>query len=136
MFLIGFPLLVVPFALYNMIAFLLGLDWSREIASIRMMSGAAWSFTPGDLLVTGAIIILFFEMLKTARLAARTIVDHLLSMLLFAAMFAEFLLVKQAASGTFFLLVVIGFVDVAGGFTIPTRPRPIAIESVETIQAA
>src|SRR5258705_477817 len=69
MFLIGFPLLVVPFAIYNMIAFLLpGVEWSHEIAAIRLMSAADWSLTPGDLLVAGAIVILFFEMLKSARL--------------------------------------------------------------------
>jgi hypothetical protein len=137
MFLIGFPLLVVPFAIYNMIAFLLpGVEWSREIAAIRMMSGAEWLLTPGALLVAGAILVLFFEILKSRRLAARSIIDHLLSALLFGAMIAEFLLVRQAASDTFFLLVVASFVDVAGGFAIRTAPRAMPIEHVEHIQAA
>ena len=42
-------------------------------------------------------------------------------MILFVGMGAEFLLVKQAATSTFFLLLVISFVDVAGGFAISMR---------------
>jgi hypothetical protein len=136
MFLIGFPLLVVPFAIYNMIAFLLpGIEWSHEMAAIHLTSGADWSLTPGELLVAGAIAILFFEMLKSTRLATRTIVDHLLAALLFGAMIAEFLLVRQAASGTFVLLVVIAFADVAAGFAVRAAPRAIAIEGADDVRA-
>src|SRR5262249_61272918 len=53
--------------------------------------------------------------------SSRSIVDHGLSLLLFVGMTAEFLMVKQAASGTFFLLLVVSFVDVAGGFTMTIR---------------
>jgi hypothetical protein len=60
-------------------------------------------------------------MLKAARLSRRSIIDHLLSMVLFVGMLIEFLLVKQAASSTFFLLLVISFVDVMGGFAISVR---------------
>jgi hypothetical protein len=139
MFLIGFPLLVLSFAIYNMIAFLLpGLAWSQEIVKIRMVSGADWTLTPGELVVGLSVIILFFEMLKATRLSTRTIVDHALSTVLFIGMIVEFLLVRQAASGTFFLLLVISFVDVVGGFTITIRTaqRDISVEGVDKIQAA
>ncbi|HEY2136048.1 MAG TPA: hypothetical protein VGH49_09180 [Xanthobacteraceae bacterium] len=126
MFLIGFPLLVVPFAIYNMIAFLLpGFEWSHPIVTVHLMSGAEWPFTSGELLVAVAIMVLFFEMLKSRRLADRSIIDHLLSVLLLAALIAEFVLVRQAASGTFFLLAVIGFVDMAGGFTMRAARRSV-----------
>ena len=82
-----------------MIAFLLpGLEWSHDMAAVRLASGATWSLTTGDLLVAVAVVILFFETLKVARFATRSVVDHLLSALLFGAMLAEFLLVRQAAS--------------------------------------
>jgi hypothetical protein len=42
-------------------------------------------------------------------------------MVLFVAMLIEFLLVKQVASSTFFLLLVISFVDVMGGFAVSIR---------------
>ena len=43
--------------------------------------------------------------------------------LLFAGMLAEFVLVKQAASAAFFLLLVMSFFDVLGGFALPMRSR-------------
>jgi len=131
-FLIGFPLLIIPFAIYNMIAFLLpGVSWTHDITTVHMVSGAEWSLTPGELVIAVGVVVLFFEMLKATRLSTRTIVDHVLSTLLFIGMIVEFLLVKQAATGTFFLLLVISFVDVAGGFTITIRTaqRDISVES-------
>ena len=139
MFLIGFPLLILPLAIYNMIAFLLpGLKWSDTLPTVKMVSGEAWALTYGELLIATSIILLFFEMLKATRLSTRTIVDHGLSTVVFIGMLVEFLLVRQAASGTFFLLLVISFVDVIGGFTITIRTaqRDITIEGNEKIQAA
>ena len=139
MFMVAVPLLIIPFAIYNMIAFLLpGIGWSQEITRFHMVSGAEWTFTPGELLIGLSIVLLFFEMLKATRLSTRTIVDHVLSTLLFVGMIVEFLLVPQAASGTFFLLLVISFVDVAGGFTITIRTaqRDITVESAEDVRPA
>ncbi len=48
-------------------------------------------------------------------------IDHVLSTVLFLGMLVEFLLVKQAATATFFLLLVISFVDVLGGFAVTMR---------------
>ena len=139
MYLIGFPLLVIVFALYNMVAFLMpGLAWTQQVVLIRMMSGADWSLTPGDLMLTLAVLLLFVEIVKATWLATRTIIDHVLSTLLFIAMLVEFLLVKQAATATFFLLLVISFVDVVGGFTVTVRTaqRDISVEGAEKMQQA
>ncbi len=134
---VGFPLLVIPFAIYNMIAFLTpGLSWTAEIATVHMVSGAAWPVTPGEILVGLSILTLFVELLKATRLSSRTIVDHILSTVLFVGMLVEFLLVQQAASATFFLLLVISFVDVVGGFTISIRTaqRDVTFEGVEKVE--
>jgi len=99
MFLIGFPLLLVPFAIYNIVAFLMpGTSWTSTLATVHMMSGADWAMSGGDMLVTLAILLLFVEMMKAAQPGSRGVVDHGLSLLLFLAMTAEFVLVKQAAS--------------------------------------
>ena len=51
MFLIGFPLLLIPFAIYNIVAFLMpGVSWTGTVASIHMISGADWTMTAGQLL--------------------------------------------------------------------------------------
>jgi hypothetical protein len=56
--------------------------------------------------------------------------DHVLSMVLFVAMLVEFMTVKGVASATFFLLLVISFVDVAAGFAVSIRsaPRDILVD--------
>ena len=87
----------------------------------------------GDVLVTFAILLLFVEMVKVVRIGTRGVVDHGLALLLLLAMLAEFVLVKQAASATFFLLVVLSFFDVLGGFTLTRRSArsDMVIESSE-----
>jgi hypothetical protein len=130
-FLIGIPLLIIPFAIYNMIAFLTPMEWRTPLATIPMMSGARWDITAQDGLLTFAIMLLFIEIFKASRSSSsRGIVDHMLSMLLFIAMLIEFLLVAPAATSTFFLLMMISFVDVIGGFAITARAarRDVAIE--------
>ncbi len=136
MFLIGFPLLIIPFVIYNMFAFLFGvINWTTPITSVQIISGGVWQIAPGDLLIAFTIVILFVEMLKATRIGVRTIIDHMLSMVVFIAMIVEFLLVRQAATSTFFLLIVIAFVDVLGGFTISVRTaqRDIGIETADRI---
>jgi hypothetical protein len=130
-FLIGIPLLIIPFAIYNMIAFLTPMDWRSPLATVRMVSGAGWEITAQDALLTLTILLLFIEIFKASRSSAsRGIVDHMLSLLLFVAMLIEFLLIPQAATSTFFLLLMISFVDVIGGFAITARAarRDVAIE--------
>jgi len=124
MFLIGFPLLLVPFAIYNIVVFLMpGVSWTGTLATVHMKSGADWAMSGGDVLVSLAILLLFVEMVKVVRVGRRSIVDHGLALLLFVGMAAEFVLVKQAASATFFLIVVMSFFDVVGGFALPMRSR-------------
>jgi len=137
MSLFGIPLLIIPFAVYNMLAFLLAIDWSKQTGSIQMVSGAQRSVSYGEILIGASILVLFFELLKATRLTTRTIVDHTLSTVLFIGMIIEFLLVQKCATGTFFLLLIISFVDVVGGFTISIRAaqRDVNIQGVERVPA-
>ncbi len=131
MSLIGFPLLLIPFAIYNIVAFLMpGVSWNGTLTTVHMVSGGDWTMSTGDLLVTLTILLLIAEVMKSTRIGVRSVVDHGLSLVLFLAMLVEFLLVKQAASGTFFLLLVISFVDVLGGFavTLRTAQRDLTVE--------
>jgi hypothetical protein len=139
MFVLGVPLLIFPFAIYNILVFLMPtFAWTGELWHFRMMSGGEWGITPGDIMIAGSIVILLIEMLKAARMSRRTIVDHLLSMILFIGMLVEFLMVKEVASTTFFLLLVISFVDVTGGFAVSLRAaqRDISVEGVENVRSS
>jgi hypothetical protein len=129
MFVLGFPLLLIPFAIYNMIAFLTpGVSWTTPVATIHMMSGQDWVLTWEDLLLAFAILLLAIEMLKSTRMGMRSIVDHILAMALFIAMLVEFLLVRQAGTSTFFLLTMISLVDVLVGFIVSIRSSQRQVE--------
>ena len=123
---IGFPLLVIPFAIYNVLAFpslFPSVTLTSEVPGVQfhLPSGVDWKFYTGDLLITFAIFILYVEILKATRLGRRNVLDHTLSIVLFVILVAEFVTIKQAATSTFFLLMVISFVDVIGGFAVSVR---------------
>jgi hypothetical protein len=131
MFVLGFPLLLIPFAIYNMIAFLTpGVSWTAPVTTVHMMSGQDWVLTWEDILIAFSIFLLWIEMIKATRMGMRSVMDHILAMILFIGMLVEFLLVPQAATSTFFLLMSIALVDVLAGFIIGMRAgrRQIEVE--------
>jgi hypothetical protein len=138
MFMLGFPLLLVPFAIYNIIAFLMpGVSWTGVVTTVHLASGADWTMSAGDMLLALAIVLLCGEVLKSTRIGMRTVVDHALSLILFLGMLVEFILVKQAATATFFLLLVVSFIDVLSGFAVTLRSaqRDLTVEGVERVSS-
>jgi hypothetical protein len=134
MFVLGFPLLLIPFAIYNMIAFLTpGVSWTAPVTTVHMMSGQDWVLTWEDLLLAFSILLLWVEIIKSTRIGMRSVMDHILAMALFIGMLVEFLLVPRAATSTFFLLMIIALVEVLAGFIIGMRgaQRQIEIEGPE-----
>jgi hypothetical protein len=134
MFALGFPLLLVPFAIYNIIAFLMpGVTWASPVTTVHMMSGQDWVLTWEDVLIAFGIFLLWIEIIKSTRVGMRSVMDHILAMALFIAMLVEFLLVKEAGTSTFFLLMIIALVDVLAGFIIAMRSgrRQIEIDGPE-----
>jgi hypothetical protein len=102
-----------------------------------MVSDADWTMSAGDILVAFAIVLLCGEIIKSTRIGIRTVIDHALSLILFLGMLIEFLLVKQAATATFFLLLVVSFIDVLGGFAVTLRSaqRDLTVEGVERVSS-
>jgi hypothetical protein len=137
MYLIAFPLLIIPFALYNMIAFLLSLEFSTTLFDVPLLSGRSMPVSTGDMLILLGVLLLYLEILKATRLSSKAIMDHVLSMVLFLAMTIEYISVQRAATSTFLILVALSFVDVIGGFTITIRTaqRDISLESAERAAA-
>jgi hypothetical protein len=134
MFVLGFPLLLIPFAIYNIIAFLTpGVAWTSPVTTVHMMSGQDWVLTWEDVLIALGIFLLWIEIIKSTRVGMRSVMDHILAMALFIAMLVEFLLVQQAGTSAFFLLMVIALVDVLAGFIIGMRSgrRQIEIDAPE-----
>jgi hypothetical protein len=134
MFVLGFPLLLLPFVIYNIVAFIFSLSndiWTAPVTTVHMMSGQDWALTWEDILLAGSAFLLWIEIIKATRLGTRGVMDHILAMALFIVMIVEFLLVARAATSTFFLLTVFALFDVLAGFIAGTpsnAPRRIEVE--------
>jgi hypothetical protein len=124
--LLAIPLLILPFALYNLaMTGLFGTGGNAvldsEVLSVNMLSGATWTLAFGDLIILIALALLFVEILKATRPGSRALLDHMLSMVLFVVALVEFLLVQGAATQIFFILMTIVFIDVVAGFAVSIR---------------
>lgn len=116
------PLLIVPLAIYNIIVFLMpGTEWSTVLTTVSMLSGAEWTISMAEAFIVLSLIFLFFEILKSTRISSRSIIDHMLSMLVFVAAMAEFLLVRQAGNSVFAILLCVMLLDVIAGFSVSVR---------------
>jgi hypothetical protein len=109
-----------------------GVSWSGNVLSVPMQSGATWTISWGDCLIALALVFLFFEVLKATRSYSRTIIDHMLSTLVFIGALIEFLLVKEAATSVFATLLLISLVDVIGGWVVSMSAarRDISVDNL------
>jgi hypothetical protein len=116
------PLLVLAFVLYNIIVLSLGDQaLAKQLFEIRLLSGGVWQFTWGDFVLLVTLVLLFIEIVKSTFTTTSTLIDHALSMIVFMAVGAEFLMVPEAATSVFFLILIATLIDVIGGYTIGIR---------------
>jgi hypothetical protein len=122
MSMIGFPLLLVPLAVYNIIVFLMpGVPLAGPVVTLTLMSGAEWPLTLSDVLVALGIVLLLFEVIKGARPGAKFLTDHLLSLIVAGGAAAEFLLLPRFATSTYFMLAMLALVDFLSGLALRAR---------------
>ena len=125
---VGFPLLLIPLAIYNIIVFLMpGVSFTDPLVKLTLMSGAEWTVTLSDVLLTLAILLLLAEVIKGARPGAKYLTDHLLSLIVFGAAAAEFVLWPKFGTSTYFLLTALSLVDFLSGLALRTRRRAVAV---------
>ncbi|PHY13744.1 hypothetical protein CSW58_03795 [Caulobacter sp. B11] len=91
---------------------------SEQLFTIHMTSRAEWVVSLGDLLLAGALVVLFVELLKSTTSRKIAIINHSLSMVLFIVCLVEFLLAPAFATSVFFLLTVMVLLDVLAGFIV------------------
>src|SRR3984957_19062211 len=119
---VGFPLLLIPLAIYNIIAFLMpGVSLGDTIVTVPLMSGDQWPVTLSDILLALAALMLMFEVIKGARPGAKFLTDHLLSLIVTGAAAAEFVLWKRFGTSTYLLLTLLSLVDFLTGIALRTR---------------
>jgi hypothetical protein len=119
------PLIIIPFLLYNAIVLLGGAQpfetLSKVLFELPMVSKGTWKFTTGDMLMLVTLVILFIEILKSTYTSTASMLDHGLSMLVFIVCLIEFIVVPQAATSVFFMILTACLIDVVAGYTIGIR---------------
>jgi hypothetical protein len=122
MSMIGFPLLLIPLAICNIIVFLMpGVAFATPLFTLTLLSGVAWPVTLSDVLIAAGILLLMFEVIKGARPGAKYFMDHLLSLVVFAGAMAEFVMLPQFGTSTYFLLTMLALVDFLSGIALRAR---------------
>jgi hypothetical protein len=133
MSMVGFPLLLIPLAIYNIIVFLMpGVSFTDSLVKLTLMSGAEWPLTLSDVLLALGILLLLSEVIKGARPGAKYLTDHLLSLIVFGAAAAEFVLWPKFGTSTYFLLTLLSLTDFLSGLALRTR-RGAAMASIPAV---
>jgi hypothetical protein len=122
-----FPLILIPVLIYNIwavsagatadVALLLA-NLDHPLMTLQMVSGVPWKVTSGDAFVLFSIVLLFVELLKSTSTGTAAIFNHALSMLVFIICLVEFLLFKQFATSTFFIIMIMALLDVLAGVVV------------------
>ena len=127
---VGFPLLLIPLAIYNIIVFLMpDLSFTDPLVKLTLMSGAEWTVTLSDVLLALAILLLLAEVIKGARPGAKYLTDHLLSLIVFGAAAAEFLLWPKFGTSTYCLLAMLALVDFLSGIALRARRGTVVAQA-------
>jgi hypothetical protein len=130
MSIIGFPLLLIPLAICNIIVFLMpGLAFDAAVATLPLPSGTIWAITVNDVLLALGALLLLLEVIKAAKPGGKYATDHILSLLVFCGAVAEFVLLPQFGTSTFFLLATLALVDFLAGISLRNRPQPRSVRA-------
>ena len=138
MSMIGFPLLLIPIAICNIVIFLMpGVLLTAPVFTLTLVSGIAWPVTFGDVLLALGIVLLLFEVMKGSRPGGKYVTDHLLSLAVFAGAAAEFVILPQFGSSTYFMLTLLALVDFLSGVALRARrpARAVAVQSQRAPEA-
>ncbi len=74
--------------------------------------------TISDLLIISSLLFLYIETFKATRTSTASIIDHVLSLMVFLIFFVEFLIVPRLGNTTFLIMMVGALMDVVMGFTV------------------
>src|SRR5690242_227176 len=138
---VGFPLLLIPLAIYNIIAWLMpDVPLSGPLIKLTLVSHVEWQITLSDILLSLGLLLLLLEIMKGARPGSKYLTDHLLSLIVFGGSAAEFVMLPKFGTSTFFLLSLMAMVDFIGGIALHAKRRavvaPVTRRVPEPVEAA
>jgi hypothetical protein len=138
---VGFPLLLIPLAIYNIVAWLMPtVSMADPLINLTLVSGTEWAINLSDILLTLGLLLLLLEIVKGARPGSKYLTDHLLSLIVFGAAAAEFVMWPKFGSSTFFLLTLMAMVDFLGGIALrahrPAGPNSVSRRAPRQVEVA
>jgi hypothetical protein len=101
----------------------------KPLFKVTLPSGLPWYPTMNDVLLLFAVIVLYVELIKSARAPAGSIVEHMLSMFVFCAFLVEFLVHKSAATSAFLIVTMLALIDVVAGFMLASARGSLPVKS-------
>ena len=112
------PLFIFIVIGYNVLVFSFPGLIDQQLFIAKLLSGAEWRFGVADLILVVSLIFLYIEIFRATRTSTVSIVNHVFSLLVFIACLIEFIVLPQAGTSTFFLIMLMTLIDVIGGFTV------------------
>lgn len=128
--LLSLPLLVIGLVVYNLVVLTLGVEALEAIIlKIPMGSGDTWIISFSDLFEISCLGLLFVELVRATAIGTSSVINHVLSMVVFVLGLVEFLLLRGFGNSTFFIFLVMTVLDVVAGFivTIATSRRDFSM---------
>jgi hypothetical protein len=137
MSMVGFPLLLIPLAIYNILVLLMpSVSLAEPLMRLTLVSGAEWATTLADILLALGVLMLLFEIIKGARPGAKYLTDHLLSFVVSGAAAAQFLLWPKFGTSTYFLLAMMSASDFLSGVTLHVKRGGAQVAAAPSRRAA
>ena len=120
------PLLAIPMIYYNFVVITGFAGTGDQVAawmtapalSFHMFSGAMLSLSVSDIILFTCMPLLFFEIVKSARTDALSVLNHIISTLTLVVAIVEFVSVPGFSTAVFCLMTLMQLVDVIAGFTV------------------
>lgn len=85
--------------------------WNEAVLGVTLVSGQNWALSYSDLLLTLAIILLLFSILRTASTSKTTVLGNMVMVITLCVYLILFLTADFAGTSTFFLLTMIALID-------------------------
>jgi hypothetical protein len=112
------PLLALIVIAYDVMAVAAPAALAGPVLGFALPSGAPWRLAGGELLLAVGLILLYVEIFKSTRTSQASIIDHVLSLVVFVVCIVEFLVWSPAGTGVFFVITLMVLIDVIAGFTV------------------
>ena len=112
------PLLGIVLVIANIVAFVSGSGFDSLWFQITLPSGGKLDMTAGWLINLIGLLLLYIEIFKATRTGQVSIIDHVLSLLVFVIALVQFIIAPRFAHPAFLALMVMMLIDVIAGFTV------------------